>query len=164
MSSPDPSHAQAFQVVVLYDHSQAARLGLTAYSHLSRELESEFVLNLHIWRIDVAVSSDYAADANADIARADMVILAVRDRKACVAACLHWTGKADCFDGKRRQALVAIIDSEQEISPATATWSDDLQSTFEKTQADVFFWQLPSRTPRPTPTVQWDGATPGITP
>jgi hypothetical protein len=139
------SNAETFHVVILYDHFSAARLAVKAYSHLARELENEFVLKLRIWRVDVAILTDCAENADDDIAAADMVILAVRDTGACFAACQRWTGKTGNRVGMPKQALVAIVEADQKNPVATENWSDVLRSTIEKAQPDAFLWRPPAR-------------------
>jgi hypothetical protein len=141
---PSAASAGNFNVVILYDYLEAARLAAAAYAHLARELETEFSVKLHIWRIDVADSADCVQYADDDIAAADMVILAVRDTDSCLSACRKWTDKPRDRLGLPRQALVAIIADEQKAPLTTGTWDDVLRSTIEKTPLDAFLWRSPA--------------------
>lgn len=163
MRSLAPITPEIFRIVILYDHLSSGRLAATAYSHLSRELQTDFALELRIWRFDVAISNDCVAYADSDIEIADMVILAARDSDSCVAAFKRWTEKPPIRPGQRKQALVAIAADDSKAPMATGTWSDALINAFEKIEVDVFLWPSAVFLGDSLPLLS-DAALPGITP
>ena len=59
--------AEKLNVVILYDRFTSVGRAMAAYSHLTRELESEFIPELRIWRVDVATLPECATQADEDI-------------------------------------------------------------------------------------------------
>lgn len=131
---------QKFNVVILYDHVASAGRAMAAYSQLTRELDAGLVPELSIWRTDVAVSLECSTQAFVDIAYAEIVIVAVRGSQPCPAAFQRWIeGPAeDC--GPPKNALIAIIDANDDFDLSPGTWNCILRGTAAKPRPDFFLW------------------------
>jgi hypothetical protein len=114
---------------------------MAAYSHLTRELESEFIPELRIWRVDVAILPECATQADGDIEAAEMVIMAVRNIQPCPAAFLRWMegARGDNGCGLTKRALIAIIEAPDQAALSADTWNSVVRGEAQA-QLDVLFW------------------------
>jgi len=110
-----------FNVVILYDHVASVGRAMAAYMHLTRELEGEFTPELRIWRIDVATSPEFAAQADDDVRAAEMVIMAVRGSQPCPAGFQRWTEVAVERGCLPKPALIAIVEAADEPARSAGT-------------------------------------------
>jgi hypothetical protein len=133
-----------FNVVVLYDHITSAGRAMAAYWHLTRELESEFMPDLRVWRIDVAASPECAAQADVEIAAAEMVIMAIHANQTFPPALLRWTEGAGDGRSPCHRALIAIIEAIDESALSAGPLNRILQSTAAQIHPDVFLWATPA--------------------
>jgi len=138
---PSSTTTEKFNIVILYDHVRSVGRAMEAWSHLTQELENEFLPELRIWRIDIAISPEYAAQAQDDIKAAQMVIMAVRGGQPCPAAFLHWIAGAEEDGGLPNRALVVIMEAVDRSDLSRGTWTSTLRVTVAQTQLDVFFWE-----------------------
>jgi hypothetical protein len=133
--------AEKFKVVILYDRFTSVGRAMAAYTHLTRELESEFIPELRIWRVDVAMLPECAVQADGDIEAAEIVIMAVRNIQSCPAAFLRWMegAGADSSCGLPKRALIAIIETPDQAALSAIT-SDSIVRGGAQAQLDVLFW------------------------
>jgi len=129
-----------FNIVILYDDLTSIGRAMAAYSHLTRELGDEFTPELRIWRIDVAASREYAAQADDEIETAEMIILAVRGSQPCPVAFRRWTERVRDGCGPPNPALIAIIEGADEPATSIGTWSSILRGTAAQMHPDIFLW------------------------
>jgi hypothetical protein len=132
--------ADKFDVVILYDHFASVGRAMAAYSHLTRELENEFSPELRVWRIDIATSPEFAAQADDDIKAAEMVIMAVRGNQPCPVGLQRWTEGAVERGCLPKHALIAIGEATDEPARSAGTWNSVLRSAAAQIQLDVFLW------------------------
>jgi hypothetical protein len=149
-----------FNVVILYDHIASVRRAITAYLHLAHELESEFTPELRIWRIDVATSLEFAAQADDDIKAAELVIMAVRGSQPCPLEFQRWTAGAVERGCLPRHALIAIGEAAGEPARSAGTWNSVLQSAAAQIQLDVFLWTPPAAAENPGQSAPFRDAAP----
>ncbi|MCE0498169.1 MAG: hypothetical protein LV481_09520 [Methylacidiphilales bacterium] len=133
--------AEKFNVVILYDRFTSVGRAMAAYSHLTRELESEFIPVLRIWRVDVATLPECASQADEDIEAAEMVIMAVRNVQPCPPAFVRWMegSRGDNGCGLTKRALIAIIEAPDQAAPSADAWNTFARGEAQA-QLDVLFW------------------------
>lgn len=136
-----PDTAAKFPVVVLYDHFRSVGKAMATYSHLTRELESDFKPDLRIWRMDVATSAEFSAQASDDIAAAEVIIMTVRGDQPCPEAFLHWTRGAAHGGVAPPHAIVALIGSVDVPEPAAGTWGSVLRAAATQIHPEVFVYE-----------------------
>jgi hypothetical protein len=139
---------EKFNVVILYEQRAFVGRAMSTYFHLKRELGNELETDLHLWRIDVATTAEYAAQADHDIAEADVIILAVRGgRQPCPPTFLRWiTGMGSSLGVPRRAVITiteAIAEPTPEPTPATETWSSVLHSFTTQIHPEIYVWDPP---------------------
>lgn len=139
-----PETAARFPVVMLYDHFHSVSTAMATYSHLMRELDSDFQPDLRVWNIEDATSPEFSAQANDDIAAAEVIIMTVRGDEPCPAAFQHWKGGVYRGGGAPPQAVIALIDSVDGPEPAADSWRGVLRSAATQIHPEVFVYE-----PRP---------------
>jgi hypothetical protein len=144
MSSSETT--ERINIVILYDRITSAGRAMAAYSHLKRELESEYTPELRIWRIDIAMLPEFSAQATDEIQSAEMIILAVRGSQPCPAAFLRWTDGAGENRSLPWRALIGLIEEADEPANSAGTWNTILRGTARQIQPYVFLWVCPAVT------------------
>jgi hypothetical protein len=139
MAPPEP--AARFPVVMLYDRFQSVRKAMATYSHLTRELESDYQPDLRIWRIDDATSAEFSAAANDDIAAAEVIIMTIRGDQPFPAAFEHWRGGVDRAGFPSPHAIVALIDSVDGQEDTSDSWSNVLRGAATQIHPEVFVYE-----------------------
>lgn len=134
--------SEKFPVVMLYDHLSSVNAAMSTFSHLTDEFGAEYKPELRIWRMDDAASPEFIGEANADIAAAELIILAVRGKQPWPAAFLHWKdgprlGQQAAIAAPR--AIVALIETDVDGSPVTTSSGDGaLRSVATQIHPEVF--------------------------
>lgn len=126
-----------FRVVILYDHYESVGRAMSAYAHLTRELESEGQPDLRIWRLDVATAADCAPEAGEEIAGADLIIVAARGNGSCPPEFQRWLEEGRA--APRR--ILALVDSPGTSGPAVGTWKSVFRSAATRTDSTVFVYE-----------------------
>jgi hypothetical protein len=132
---------EKLHVVILYDRLDSVGKAMSAYAHLTRELECECEPDLSIWRLDVATSAEFAVKADYDIAAAEIVIMAVRGSQPCPPAFQHWKERAWQDEGAPHRAWIAIVEAADEPAPAAETWSSTLRGAATQIHPEIFVWE-----------------------
>lgn len=127
-----------FPVVMLYDSFESVGKAMATYSQLIQELDSEFLPELRIWRIDVALSSECSAEANHDIEAAEVIIMTVHGSDPCPPEFSHWKSGVGEGSGVPHRAIIAILESTGEPVPGTATWSSVLRGVATEIHPELF--------------------------
>src|SRR5471030_2774487 len=122
-----PETAAKFPVVMLYDHFDSVGKAMATYSHLTRELEEEYDPDLSVWCIEDAASAEYSAQANKDIAAAEVIIMTVRGDEPFPAAFHHWKGGVEDGGIAPPKAIVALIGTADNPAPAADSWNSVLR-------------------------------------
>lgn len=135
--SPSPA-TEAFHIVVLYEHSTLVGKAMATCSHLRRELGDAFVLDFRIWRIDLATSAEHAAQADHDIAAADVIVIGVAGNEPCPPAFRRWRDAALSGDGGPHRAIIAITEGVDEPGPPGETWNNVLRSGATQIHPEIF--------------------------
>ena len=138
-----PPSAENFNVVMLYDNLEHVGKAMATYSQLAHELETEFKPDLHIWRMDMALSSEFSAQANHDIEEAEVIIMAVRGNEACPAEFRHWKDGAADGSGVPHRAIIAILESDSELVPAAESWNSVLRGVATEIHPELFVCEPP---------------------
>jgi len=136
-----PETTARFPVVMLYDHFNSVGKAMATYSHLTRELENEFTPDLRIWRMDVATSAQYSAEANDDIAAAEVIIMAMRGNQPFPAAFQHWKGGSVPGVVGSPHGIIALIGSEGSPDPAPDTWDSVLRDSATQIHPEMFVYE-----------------------
>lgn len=131
-----------FPVVMLYDNLESVGKAMATYSQLTRELDSDFKPDLRIWRLDVALSPEFSAEANHDIEAAEVIIMTVHGNEACPPAFQHW--KAGTGDGRGvpHRAIIAILEPTGDVVPVTDTWSSVLRGVATEIHPELFVCEV----------------------
>jgi hypothetical protein len=133
--------AEKFPVVMLYDRLASVDQAMDTYSHLTRELQDEFNPDLRMWRIDVAGSAEFSAQAGEDIAAAEVIIMTVRGDQPCPAAFLDWKGGADRAGRAPPHAVIALVESKDtQPAPNAETWGSFLRGSATEIHPEVFVY------------------------
>ena len=130
--------AAKFPVVMLYDHFHSVGRAMATYSHLARELESEYEPDLRVWCIEDATSAEYSAQASKDIAAAEVIIMTVRGDEPFPEAFQHWKRGADQAGHAPPRAIIALIGSVDDPEPAADSWNSLLRGTATQIHPEVF--------------------------
>ena len=133
-----PPSAEKFPVVMLYDNLESVGKAMATYSQLTQELDSEFIPDLRIWRLDVALSPECSVEANRDIEMAEVIIMTVHGNEPCPPAFLHWKAGAVGGTGVPHRAIIAILESTGEVTPAADTWSSVLRGVGTEIHPELF--------------------------
>lgn len=129
---------EKFPVVMLYDHFSSVGAALTTYSYLACELQSECRPELRVWRMDVATSPEFSAEANDDIAAAEVIIMSVQGNPPWPAAFLPWKAGTG---GGAPHAIIVLIDSLNGPAAANDRWNSALRSGATQIHPEVFVYE-----------------------
>ena len=129
--------AEAFNIVVLYERSDLLGKAMATCCHLRRELDNEFTSDLRVWRIDVATSPEFSAEASRDIAAAEIIILGVSGNQHCPPEFRRWTETATGPGGSHR-AVIAIVEGADEPAAAGETWNSVLRGSATQIHPEIF--------------------------
>jgi hypothetical protein len=142
-----PGHAtvEKFNVVIIYEHLVYVRKAMATYMHLVRELTGDFVPDFRLWRIDAALAPELAAEAERDIAAAEVIIMAVNGRETCPPAFLRWKDRAGQSGGPPPHAVIALMEASDEPVPAAESWSGVLRDNATQIHPEVFVCDSESR-------------------
>ncbi len=141
-----------FPVVMLYDHFSSVGVAMATYTYLIRELENDFKPELRVWRMDVATSPDFAAEANADIAAAEVIIMTVRANQPWPVAFRPWRVGGQGV-GDSPHAIIVILDAtDKEAHTTSGSWDSALRSAATQIHPEVFFYETK---PDPEPLVSF---------
>lgn len=139
MSSSPP--AEAFNIVVLYERSALLSKAMATCAHLRRELGDAFTLDFRIWRIDVATSEEAAAEADRDIAAADVIVIGVGGNDPFPPALRSWKERAVAGRGGPPRAIIAFVDAAGESRVAGETWTSVLRGGATQIHPEIFVWE-----------------------
>jgi hypothetical protein len=136
-----PETTARFPVVMLYDHFNSVAKAMATYSYLTHELENEFTPDLRIWRMDDATSVQYSAQANDDIAAAEVIIMTMRGDEPFPAAFRHWKSGISHEGLASPHAVIAMIGSVDDVDPAADTWNSVLRGAATRIHPEVFVYE-----------------------
>lgn len=143
MTTCQPS-VKNFPVVMLYDSFESVGKAMATYSQLTQELDSELVPDLRIWRIDVALSSECADEANRDIEAAEVIIMTVHGNDPCPPQFLHWKAGMGEGRGVPHRAIIAILEPTGEPLSDTNSWSSVLRGVATEIHPELFVCEMAS--------------------
>jgi len=129
---------ERISVVMLYDHFPSIGVAMSTYSHLVHDLESEVTPELRVWRVDEAIAAEFSAEADGDIAAADVIILAVRGDQPFPAAFAHWKDGPGSARGTAPHAIIVLIDTAEQAHDADWDWNLALRSAATQIHPEVF--------------------------
>ena len=140
-----PSRAIAgnLNVVILYERLAYVGKAMATYLHLMRDLADDFAPDYRLWRIDLALAPAFAAEAERDIAAAEVIIMAVNGRQPCPPAFQRWTGGEGHGGGQPPRAIIALMEASDEPAPAAGSWSNLLRSAATQIHSEVFVCDPP---------------------
>lgn len=138
MSSLSPPAAEAFHVVVLYERSPLVGKAMATCSHLRHELGDAFALDFRLWRIDLATSVEFAAQADRDIDAADVIVIGVAGNEPCPPAFRRWRETALARGRNGPHAIIAIAEGADEPGPAGETWNNVLRDGATQIHPEIF--------------------------
>lgn len=133
--------AAKFPVVMLYDYFDSVGKAMATYSHLTRELEDDYDPDLSVWCIEDAASAEYSAQANKDIAAAEVIIMTVRGDEPFPAAFQHWKGGVEERGGAPLKAIIALIGTADNPAPAADSWNSVLRGAATQIHPEVFVYE-----------------------
>ncbi len=130
--------ARKFTVVILYERLAYVGKAMATYLHLMRELADDFAPDFRLWRIDLALAPGLAAEAERDIAAAEVIIMAFNGSQPCPPAFQRWKGGAGHDGGLPPHAIIALMEATKEAAPPTGSWSNVLCGTATQIHSEVF--------------------------
>lgn len=133
--------AESFPVVMLYDHFSSVGVAMATYNRLIRELEGEFKPELRVWRMDVATSPESSAEANADIAAAEVIILTVRGDQPWPTDFLHWKEGAVPGGAVSPHAIILLLEEAGKAPEGGVSWNTALRSAATQIHPEVFVYE-----------------------
>jgi hypothetical protein len=138
-----PAVAEKLSVVILYE--QLAHVGKAAATCLSlvRELAGEFTPDFRLWRIDLAVEPGFEAEAERDIADAQVIIMAVNGCQPCPPKFQRWMGGAGHGGGPPPHAIIALMEASDESDPPAESWDHVLRHTATQIHSEIFVCDPP---------------------
>jgi hypothetical protein len=115
---------------------------MSTYSHLSHELEADFKLELKVWRLDVAASSEFLAPASHDLAEAEVIIMTVRKNAVWPPEFLR--GKTGAVEDRDKgvHAIVVLIEDDRGVLSDTENWNTVLHSSTMQIYPEVFAYEV----------------------
>lgn len=129
---------EKFPVVILYDHFSSVKAAMKTYANLARELAGWFCPQLRTWRLETAPPFEFSAQAWADLARAEVIIVTVRGDQPWAKGFLPSSAYADQGGFAPPHAIVVYLDnSEEAYGGEDADGSVD--STVTRIHPEVFF-------------------------
>jgi len=136
MSSGEP--VETLNVVILYQHLAYMGRAMATYLRLERELAEEFTPDFRLWRIDIATEPAFADEAERDIAAAEVIIVAVNGGQSCPPAFQRWRGGLGQAGGPPPRAIIALVDSSDEMVAAPESWASVLREAATQIHSEVF--------------------------
>lgn len=134
---------EKLNVVVIYD-SAYARKAMVTYSRLERELRDACTLDLHLWRLDIAVAPEHSAQVGHDIADAELIIVAVHGSQPCPSAFQHWKRA----DGTPHSAIIALTEQTEPPAHASGSWDSVLRAAATPIHPEIFVWDSAAGAPQ----------------
>jgi hypothetical protein len=135
---PFSATAEDLTVVILYERMAYVGKAVATYLHLQRDLAAEFATHFRLWRIDAALSPAFAAEAERDIAEAEVIIMAVDGRQQCPQAFHRWKLGAGHQGGQPPHAVIALMDASAESIGTQGSWSNVLHDTATEIHSEVY--------------------------
>jgi hypothetical protein len=143
-ATPATTTSGEFHVVILYDRLTLVGRAMATYLHLLRDLAEDFTPDYRLWRIEAVLAPEFAAEAERDIAAAEVIIVAVNGRGPCPPAFHRWRLGAGHDGGPPPHAIIALMDAATESeAPAMGSWSRVLRESATQIHAEVFVCNLP---------------------
>jgi hypothetical protein len=136
--------AEKFFVVIIYERLTYVRKAMAAYLHLMRELADDFAPDFRLWRMDIALMPAFAAEAERDIASAQVIIIAVNGSQPCPSAFQRWRGEVGPGDGPPPRAVIAVIAEINETTVAPECWHDVMRTAARQIHPEIFVCDPPS--------------------
>ena len=93
--------------------------------------------------MDDAASPEFSAEANADIAAAEVILVTVRSNQPWPAGFLHWKeGLVESDGSASPHAIVALIEAGDDGPPAPSeSWNSVLRSAATQIHPGVFVYE-----------------------
>jgi len=129
---------EKFKVVILYERLSYVSRAMATCRHLMRELEDDYAPDFCLWRIENALTPAWAAEAERDIAAAEVIIMAVDGRQRCPLAFQRWKGGAGHEGGQPPHAIISLMAASDDSSPEAGSWSNVLRGTATQINSEVF--------------------------
>jgi hypothetical protein len=143
-ATPATETSGEFHVVILYDRLAFVGRAMATYLHLLRDLAEDFTPDYRLWRIDAVLAPEHAAEAERDIAAAEVIIVAVNGRGPCPLPFHQWRRGAGHDGGRPPHAIIALMDASGESAAAArGSWSSVLRGSATQIHSEVFVCDLP---------------------
>lgn len=127
-----------FNVVILYERLAYVGRAMATYLHLMRELAGDFAPDFRLWRMDAALEPAFAAEAERDLAAAEVIIIAVNGHEPCPPAFQRWQAGMGQGGGPPPRAIIALMDATGGPAPAAGSWSNVLRCAATQIHTEVF--------------------------
>lgn len=138
LASPGHSNAQKLSVVILYEHLTYVGRAVATYLHLMRDLAGDYDADFRLWHIERALEPAQTAEAESDIAAAEVIIMAVNGSQQCPPAFLRWKDGAGHGGGRPPHAIIALMEASNELAPSAESWSHVLRGAGTQIHPEVF--------------------------
>ncbi len=94
------------KIIIAYENFAAAIRAKELTDRLAAELESQDDMDCDFWKFDLLERPQFLAQATADVAEADIIVISVRGAAALPAATRTWLAN---WPAQRRERLTALI-------------------------------------------------------
>lgn len=141
---PIRATAEKLNVVILYERLTYVGRAMATYLHLMREMTGDLASDFRLWRIDHALEPEFTAEAERDIAAAEVIILAVNGRQPCPSAFQRWKNGAGHGGGLPPHAIITLMEASDGSAPAPESWSSVLNDAATQIHPEVFVCDPPA--------------------
>lgn len=142
---PTRPAAEKVNVVILYDRLAEISKASATYLQLTRDLGDEFEPDFHLWRVGLALEGGFRAEAERDLADADVIIVAVNGHEKCPPEFRCWKNGLGHEGGLAPHGVFALVDGADEIEPPAESWSGLLHEVATPINPDVFVCEWAGR-------------------
>lgn len=129
---------EKLNVVILYERLTHVSKAVATYLHLRREMSDEFSPDFRLWRIDLTLEPAFAAEAERDLADAEVIIMAIDGHQACPPEFQRWKNGAGHGGGPAPHAIITLMEGSDESEPSAESWSELLHSAATPIHPEVF--------------------------
>jgi len=132
----------AFDVVVIYDDTSAARRAMKFFSELVREFGDEFEFHRELWRFDWLESPKIRAAAVLESSVADLLIVSAQCDADLPAPVKDWLNRCIAEKTPGSAGLVAMLESQRSWNDMRCRTRQFLQSAANRGGLDFFLHEV----------------------
>jgi len=136
-------------LVVVYEDTTTRHRALQLCGHLAQQLQDDCDFQCSWWNLDQFDNPGLCQQAADATAKADMVMVSLRDDERLTAALDRWLKGWLSRRGDRQSALVVLLEEEGQPGDRTHLLQSQLQQAARQARMDFFVHAYESPEPRP---------------